>query len=183
MESDGKGAKTQPLIAGQNNAQRKVALVKRKGVFLAAYEEWGTTRAACRAAGISRSSYERWHQEDGEFVKELDRVKLAFAESLEELALERIRNPDKNRGSDVLLIGLLNANMPQKYRPQFNMSEDTAKDLITEWRKAAKDAKDAKPEQQADLPDRVEDTLQEILERRGAAPSEKNEKTDDPETT
>ena len=179
MESDGKGAKTQPLIAGQNNAQRKVALVKRKGVFLAAYEEWGTTRAACRAAGISRSSYERWHQEDGEFVKELDRVKLAFAESLEELALERIRNPDKNRGSDILLIGLLNANMPSKYRPQFAMSEDSAKELIIEWRKASRDvgrvAKPTKDENGAELPTSVERTLAEILEKRANAPKERKE--------
>jgi hypothetical protein len=154
-------------------------MVKRKKVFLAAYEEWGTTRAACHAAGISRSSYDRWHQEDGEFVRELDRVKLAFAESLEELALERVRNPDKNRGSDILLIGLLNANMPSKYRPQFAMSEDSAKDLIIEWRKAAKDvervARPTKDGNGAELPTSVEQTLAEILEKRRSAPKEREE--------
>jgi len=102
-------------------------------------------------------------------------MKQSFAESLEELALDRVRNPDKNRGSDLLLIGLLNANMPQKYRPQFAMTEDTAKDLIVEWRKAAKDIKKDAEEKPAELTGHVEDTLQEILERRGNAPKEKEE--------
>lgn len=183
MLHGGKMEQEKPLSSGRNNADRKEDAKKRKAIFLAAYEEWGTVKKACEITGIKRPTYFWWNQIDPEFSKDLDSMKQSFAESLEELALDRVKNPDKNRGSDLLLIGLLNANMPQKYRPQFNMSEDTAKDLITEWRKAAKDAKDAKPEQQADLPDRVEDTLQEILERRGAAPSEKNEKTDDPETT
>ena len=179
MSGSSMKGKPQPLLSGRNNAQRKEGLVKRKEVFLAAYEEWGTTRAACRAAGISRSSYDRWHRLDDKFVKELDLVKLAFAESLEELALERVRNPDKNRGSDILLIGLLNANMPSKYRPQFAMSEDSAKELIVEWRKASRDvsrvARPTKDENGAELPTSVEQTLSEILTKRSNAPKEREE--------
>lgn len=169
--------------AGRNIAERKDDLVKRKRLFLKAYEQWGTVRAACHAVKISRSSYKRWHAEDGEFVKELDEVKVAFAESLEELALERVRNPDKNRGSDILLIGLLNANMPSKYRPQFAMSEDSAKELITEWRKAAQDvgraARPTRDEAGAELPTSVEQTLKEILEKRANAPEKREEQEGD----
>jgi type IV secretory pathway VirD2 relaxase len=90
-----------------------------------------------------------------------------------------MRNPDKNRGSDILLIGLLNANMPSKYRPQFAMSEDSAKDLIIEWRKAAKDvervARPTKDGNGAELPTSVEQTLAEILEKRRSAPKEREE--------
>ena len=173
------GSKVSSLQVGENNSDRKAGMAKRKKVFLAAYEEWGTTRAACKAAGISRRSYTRWHQEDEEFAKEMDLVKLAFAESLEELALERVRNPDKNRGSDILLIGLLNANMPSKYRPQFAMSEDSAKELIVEWRRASRDvakvARPTKDENGAELPTSVERTLAEILEKRSNAPKEREE--------
>lgn len=174
------------LNAGRNIAERKEDLVKRKQVFLKAYEQWGTVRAACHVVKISRSSYNRWHAEDIEFAGELDQVKQAFAESLEELALARVRNPDKNRGSDILLIGLLNANMPSKYRPQFAMSEDSAKELIVEWRKAAREvAREARPTEdgsEAVLPASVAQTLAEILEKRGnAAEKREGQEGDQPE--
>jgi hypothetical protein len=134
-------------------------------------------RKACDIAGVARGTYDRWHSSDMEFVKDLDRTKRSFAESLEELALSRVRNPDKNRGSDILLIGLLNANMPQKYRPQFAMSEDSAKELITEWRKAAKEVGKVRGEgaDEENLPVAVEQTLSEILEKRGSASKEKSD--------
>ena len=171
-----------PLSSGRNNADRKEDAKKRKAIFLAAYEEWGTVKKACEITGIKRHTYFWWNQIDPEFSKDLDFMKQSFAESLEELALDRVRNPDKNRGSDLLLIGLLNANMPQKYRPQFAMTEDTAKDLIVEWRKAAKDIKKDAEEKPAELTGHVEDTLQEILERRGTAPLEKHEERQNSET-
>ena len=132
-------------------------------------------RKACDIAGVARGTYDRWHSSDMEFVKDLDRTKRSFAESLEELALSRVRNPDKNRGSDILLIGLLNANMPQKYRPQFAMSEDSAKELITEWRKASKEVSKDRGEEEEKLPVTVEQTLSEILEKRGSASKEKSD--------
>ena len=156
------------LVSGRNNAQRKEDAVKRKEVFLAAYEEWGTIKKACELTGITRDGYKNWQSADPEFVRRLDSMRQSFAESLEGLALDRVRNPDKNRGSDVLLIGLLNANMPQKYRPQMAMSEDSAKELITEWRKAAKEVKRDRGADDS-LPATVEQTLSEILERRSNA--------------
>ena len=166
------------LNAGRSNSDRMKDAAKRKKLFLAAYGEWGTIRKSCEVAGVSHGSYDRWHVEDLDFVKELDRMKLFFAESLEELALSRVRNPDKNRGSDILLIGLLNANMPQKYRPQFAMSDDSAKELIVEWRKAAKEVgKNRGDVEEEKLPVTVERTLSEILERR----SDASEKGKEPE--
>ena len=109
-------------------------------------------------------------------------MKQSFAESLEAIALDRVKNPDKNRGSDVLLLGLLNANMPAKFRPRVAMDQDSAKELITEWRKASqavlKNTPVVEGSPDADLPVSVEKTLAEILEKRGNAPKEKDE-TDD----
>ena len=163
------------LLEGRNNAQRKEDSQKRKDSFLNAYEEHGTIRSSCALAGIARATYSDWLAHDMVFAKEMDRRRQAFGEKLEEIALERVQNPGQGKGSDVLLLGLLNANLPSKYRPQFAMTEDTAKDLIIEWRKAASDIKKEAVEKPAELPGNVENTLTEILERRGNAPKEKEE--------
>ena len=168
---------SQPHHIGRSNAQRQEDMVKRKAQFLEAYETCGTIRGACNVTQIQRHTYQRWVVGDADFAKEFDQRRVAFAESLEELALDRVRNPDKNRGSDLLLIGLLNANMPAKYRPQVAISEDSAKDLIIEWRKASREvvkaASSEKPEE--DLAPNISDTLTEILSRRGNAPKETEE--------
>ena len=162
------------LSEGRSNAQRKEDAAKRKELFLLAYEEWGTIKKACEVAGIARDTYGTWTQTDLGFGKKMDMVRQAFAESLETIALERVRNPDKGKGSDVLLLGLLNANMPAKYRPQYAMNEDSAKELIFEWRKAAKEmAKEIPGQKDEVLSSGVEQTLTEILEKRGKSPKEK----------
>ena len=167
--------KESPLFQGRNNAQRKEDSQKRKEKFLEAYEEYGTIRSACTIAGIARNTYTDWVVHDLVFAKDMDRRRQAFGEKLEEIALDRVQNRGQGKGSDVLLLGLLNANLPSKYRPQFAMTEDTAKDLIIEWRKAANDIKKEAVEKPAELPGNVENTLTEILERRGNAPKEKEE--------
>ena len=165
------------LNTGRNNAQRKEDGAKRKLDFLEAFEEWGTVRRGCEMAGVSRDSYTWWQRTDPEFSRSVDLARQSFAESLESIALDRVKNPDKNRGSDVLLLVLLNANMPAKFRPSIAVDQDSAKELITEWRKASQAviANSPKKENQ-DLPVSVEKTLSEILEKRGNA----SKKTEEP---
>jgi hypothetical protein len=160
--------------------QKRMELsAERKSIFLAAYEEWGTVRKSCEIADIKKATYKAWHVKDWEFAQAMAEARYSFAESLEDLALERVRNPDKNRGSDVLLIGLLNANMPQKYRPQISMNEDSARELITEWRKASQAVKKDVPTEEGELSDPVEQTLTEILARRGSASKKQQEPEED----
>jgi len=151
------------------NEDNREESARRKALFLKAYGEYGTVLKACEVAGIARNTYVKWQAADHEFSKDLDQRKQAFGENLEGIALERVKNPDKNRGSDILLLGLLNANLPAKYRPQIAISEDAAKDLIFEWRKASKEVQKHRDDSPTALPPQVEDTLQEILERRGHA--------------
>ena len=156
---------------GRTNAERKGDKEARKALFLKAFREIGTRSGAFRIAKISRKAYDVWISEDPDFMRLVANAQLEFGEYLEEIALERVKNPDKNRGSDVLLLGLLNANLPTKFRPQFAMSEDSAKDLIIEWRKAARDkARGEKVEEPEALPASVEKTLTELLEKRRDAP-------------
>lgn len=137
--------------------------------FLEAYAREGSLLAARRVTGVTRWSYRQWVIEDPGFSHRVDESKADFGESLEGLALERVRNPDKNRGSDVLLMGLLNANLPHKYRPAQAMDTDAAKELIVEWRKAAQQAKASMKAEGANeelLSAPVERTLMEILANR-----------------
>ena len=150
---------------------------KRKLVLLAALEEWGTVRKACEVSAVGRSTFHYWETDDPEFSVSVGLARRGFAESLEDIALDRVKNPEKGKGSDVLLLGLLNANMPHKFRPQLALNEDSAKELIVEWRKAAKEIKKDKPAQEeAVLNEDVEKTLAEILEKRGSA-SKKTEES------
>ena len=148
---------------GKNNEIRKIEAKKRQLAFLDAYGEYATIRGACSSSGISRSTYDNWHANDMEFVRSFDAAKQAFAEYLESLAFERVRNPDKGRGSDVLLIALLNSNMPWKYKPQIAGDVDSAKELIMEWRKAAKEVKKSEAGTLVDLDADIDKTLEAIL--------------------
>ena len=181
MDVSKKPFREQPLLKSRSNGERAQDKEKRKALFLVAYEEWGNVRGAVKAVQVGRHTYERWVREDPEFMRAVEKAKQAFGEYLEELALERVKNPDKNRGSDVLLLALLNANLPAKFRPQVGLSEDSAKDLIIEWRQAAKAVR--KEEEQGDgsspLPVSVEQTLAELLERRKGIPEREDEASGD----
>ena len=137
--------------------------------FLKALAGCGTISKACSSIGLTRWSYRKWVLEDHEFSERVDGARADFSESLEDIALDRVRNPDKGKGTDVLLMGLLAANMPQKYRPAAIVDTDSAKELISEWRKAAKQAKEGSQKGDEELSAPIERTLAEILEKRGSS--------------
>ncbi len=119
---------------------------------------------AIKAAGISQRTYHRWVKDDPEFKENLEKAKTAFGESMLEIAIDRIKNPDKGKGGDILLISLLNAYMSHVFKPTTVVGEDTAKELITEWRKAAR--ADVRNKVENPLPEKMEDTLDDILSKK-----------------
>ena len=161
---------------GHPNTKRKEESAQRKKVFLAAFVEWGTVKKSCELAGVTTNAYKAWYTNDWEFAQAVAEARYSFAESLEDLALERVKNPDKNRGSDVLLLGLLNANMPKKYRPQVNVTSEDSNWMISEWRKVAQEQKAQSPVEGPELSVPVEQSLSEILSRRGNAANKQQEK-------
>ena len=54
--------------------------------------------------------------------------------------------------------------MSHIFRPTTVVGEDTAKELITEWRKAARS--DVKKNLENPLPEKMEDTLDDILSKK-----------------
>ena len=135
-----------------------------KAKLIKAVEEFGGNMKAIRAAEISQRTYNRWLKDDPEFKENLEKAKIAFGESMLEIAIDRIKNPDKGKGGDILLISLLNAYMSHVFRPTTIVGEDTAKELITEWRKAAR--ADVRNKVENPLPEKMEDTLDDILSKK-----------------
>lgn len=154
----------------RRDALRAIDREKKQVVFLKALSEWGTLKKALALSQMAHETYKKWHASDYEFAKRCEEARFAFAETLEELALERVLNPDKSRGSDLLLIALLNANNPKKYRPQVQMSDESSKELINEWRKAAQEVSKRRidVEENVELPEPVENVLAEILSKRSS---------------
>ena len=85
--------------------------------FLAAFALCRQKATAARAVGIGRSTVYWWEGKDHlgfkDRLREADEV---FTDDLENLALNRVR-AQKPSDTPVLLITLLNANLPDKYRP------------------------------------------------------------------
>ena len=135
-----------------------------KAKLIKAVEEFGGNMKAIRAAEISQRTYNRWLKDDPEFKENLEKAKVAFGESMLEIAIDRIKNPDKGKGGDILLISLLNAYMSHVFRPTTIVGEDTAKELITEWRNAAR--ADVRNKVENPLPEKMEDTLDDILSKK-----------------
>ena len=148
--------------APEKKHQQLMAINKAK--LIKAVEEFGGNMKAIRAAEISQRTYNRWLKDDPEFKENLEKAKVAFGESMLEIAIDRIKNPDKGKGGDILLISLLNAYMSHVFKPTTVVGEDTAKELITEWRKAAR--ADVRNKVENPLPEKMEDTLDDILSKK-----------------
>lgn len=119
-----------PLLKRQTRARQRV--------FLAVYAELGTIRAACRQSKIPRRTVREWRDRDlGGFKAQMLEAEHAWRESLEDLARSRVENPQGNRGSDVLLMGMLNANHPDKWRGGKVDSPEVAREVVSELRQLA----------------------------------------------
>tara|TARA_R110002096_G_scaffold306135_1_gene500883 strand:+ start:777 stop:1259 length:483 start_codon:yes stop_codon:yes gene_type:complete len=154
----------QGMRSNPENNGRSEMMRKNKKVLLAAVEQYGGNTKAMKAAGISKQTYYSYIRNDPDFKEDLEQAKIAFGESMLEIAIDRVKNPDKGKGGDILLISLLNAYMSHVFKPTTVVGEDTAKELITEWRKAARS--DAKKKSEQPLPENMEDTLDDILNKK-----------------
>jgi len=151
---------------GRRPYSPKVVAEKQKQ-FLEAYEKYGTVRNACKAIGISRSpTYEKWMTNNvQDFKTRLTTARESFREMLEDIALDRIRAQGP-KDNPVLLITMLNANWPEKYRSQASVSDSTAKDLLKEWRTRSKNTPAKKEKDDTDSELTPTQQAEEILKGR-----------------
>ena len=140
-------AKKEKVKNGKTKKERQV-------LFLEGIRELGTIRHGCQLAGITRSAISSW-REDPDFVEEYDAARKDFAERVEEVVVGIVLTPENVLRSPVLAITLLNANLPEKYRPNTNMvQEDTARDLLKELRTRSKGSKKKDLEKFAEILER-----------------------------
>jgi len=140
--------------SGTPGATQK-ARAKRQERFLRLFVEHGTITWAAEAAGINRDTVYDWQHTDASFVARFQSAQRGFADSLEHKAFWRLDHPEGNRGGDVLMITMLNAHMPDKYRPNAVVSDETARETLRALREAAKAPKPS--------PDEAERTFLDTL--------------------
>ena len=84
---------------------------QRQADFCEALGKLGSITKAAFLAGVSRETIRLWERDDRSgFRQKLRDAHATYADMLESMALERVQNPEGNRGSDTLLIALNNAN-------------------------------------------------------------------------
>ena len=119
----------------------------RQHAFLSAYPLYGSIVATANACGIPVGTCYRWVNPGSStyvgmaaFHEGYENARKGYADTLEALAWSRVSDPTGNRGSDVLLLALLNANHPAKWRPNVSTISDTdaAKGILAELRKASR---------------------------------------------
>ena len=131
--------------------------------FLKGLKEKGTILNGLRKAGVKRWTYGDWMSNDPTFPERVLDARQEFAEALEEVIVGIVMDPDAVKKVPVLAITLLNANLPNKYRPQAIMQEETARDLLKEWRRAAQAPKE---ESKEELSRPVEKQIEGILSKK-----------------
>jgi len=121
-------------IAAYGNVTKAVDAVN------SSLEETGDSRGR-----LHRATVYDWKKKDLSFAESFDDAIDSFADSLEQRALERIDSPSGNRGSDTLLMFMLNGLRPLKYR-QGEQRTDDAKETLAAVRLKLSASKDAEVE-------------------------------------
>ena len=118
---------------------RKV--LKEQDRFLELYEKSRAKGTSAKGVGVVRETVRLWEKKDilG-FKKRLEEADEKFCDTLEQKALALIDDMSVTN-SPLLLITLLNANLPHKYRPNVIVPDETAKDMLQELRKLSKGQK------------------------------------------
>jgi hypothetical protein len=109
----------------------------RQEQVLRGFEALGNLTAACESAGVSRKAAEHWRRTDSlGFAGRLENAKGGFGDRLEALAWDMVKRmkPGQN---PTLLICLLNATLPLKYRPAVQVDPVAARDTLSELRQLA----------------------------------------------
>lgn len=94
-----------------------------KAIFLEEYPHYCTIYATCKAVGIGRTTFHSWRQNDPEFERGFIEADTRITENLERSAIERARDK-KDKASHLLLMFLLKARDPQKYKERFQHEID-----------------------------------------------------------
>ena len=131
------GGDTSATSAEIKRAKLQLPSWKRQEEVLEAFAALGNLTAACEAAGVSRRTADPWRRVDAlGFTGRLETAKAGFGDRLESLAWDLVKKM-KPGSNPTLLICLLNATLPAKYRVQTALDPATARDTLSELRQLA----------------------------------------------
>ena len=141
-------------------------MIAHQDAFLAAFMLLGSVRAAGEAVGISREAVSRWNRNNVHGFRE------RYASAREDF-VESLQKPGDN---PVLLIALLNAHWPEKYRRTGYAVEGAGKEMIEAWKKWEKENKKSRTRERSESRDNAVEEAERILAKksnpnRGGAPS------------
>ena len=118
-----------------SRSQRTIA---NQDAFLAVYREIGSVSKSAKEVGIDRTTVQGWARKDLHGFKEKYALaKEDFREYLQDMAVSRGQDQKPN-DNPVLLITLLNAHWPEKYRRDGNTANTEVKEMMGEWKKWVK---------------------------------------------
>lgn len=138
--------------------------------FLRAYSAFGTIRAAAKAADIDRSTVSVWRKSES-FREKFDSAKDDFREQLEEIAFQRLKEQGP-KDNPVLLITLLNAHIPERYRPKETPPNEEGKEFMRDMRRHFARLKSEDEDEQIINPT-VDDEIKRILDRKRGRPEDR----------
>jgi len=115
---------------------------KKQEIFLMAFEKIGIITKAAEMAKVGASTVKRWRDQDVLFLDRFNEAK------------------QSHKANPTLLIFALNGAMPEKYKGT-NQSASDAKDVLSEFRKAMKDAKDTPPKARKLEPEQVKSAVEQ----------------------
>lgn len=140
---------------------------RNQDAFLNNYGKGASVQAAAKAANVHRGTVWRWVKNDTfGFTERYDLAQADFKDNLIELAVTRLNEQPTNT---LLLITMLNAYIPEKFRPNTTSTEDVAKDTIKELRTLAQNAFKAVPASEQETTERspMEQVEEIILRKKG----------------
>ncbi len=115
--------------------------LNRQQVFLTAYTQRGTMMRAAKDAGIDRYTAQRWRDNNVfRFKDRLLQAHVAFCDYLEDKAVSLVDGLQPGQNS-LILVTLLNANLPDKYRPNAVAPSETMTETLQAMKQATREFK------------------------------------------
>lgn len=145
----------------------------RQSAFLQSYGDVGTIRKACLLTEIARGTVEGWMRKDiCGFKLKMSTARELFRELIQDTIWERVKQ-QKPGENPVLILALINAHWPEKYKRDAHGQTTEIQEMMAEWKRWAKDAKrgdSAVPTSSATEEDQARrnaiDQVEKILSRR-----------------
>ena len=109
---------------------------ERQDAVILAYQTLGTLSKAAESIGLSADAAWLWSKQNiHDFNTRMERGRQGYRDHLEAMVEERLSNPAGNRGSDVLLMGALNANHPDKWSRNIQVTHEVGREVMATLQK------------------------------------------------